>query len=124
MLPRNPPSADRVSPPDELSSPLGRYRIYQPLSVGTITSVHIGLFEGAEQFRKTVAIKRLLAGIVHEPCAVAELTYEACVGAMIHHPNVVSVLDLAKADNRPVVVTEYGLGATIGRPLPSCRRIS
>src|SRR5258708_38746591 len=106
MLPRNPPS-------DELSSPLGHYRIYQPMSVGMISAVHVGVFEGAEQFRKTVAIKRLLTGIVHEPAAVAELTYEACVGAMIHHPNVVSVLDLGKADNGPFVVAEYVLGETI-----------
>jgi serine/threonine-protein kinase len=99
--------------PGELSSPLGRYSIHQAISVGEITSVHIGLVEGAEGFRKTVAIKRLMAGLVHEQAALAELTYEACVGALIHHPNVVSVLDLGQVENGPFLVMEYVLGDTV-----------
>jgi serine/threonine-protein kinase len=99
--------------PPELSSPLGRYGIHQAISVGEITSVHIGLVEGAEGFRKTVAIKRLIAGLEHEQAALAELTYEACVGALIHHPNVVSVLDLGQVENGPFLVMEYVLGDTV-----------
>jgi eukaryotic-like serine/threonine-protein kinase len=99
--------------PDELSSPLGRYSIHQAIAVGEVTSVHIGLLEGAEGFRKTVAIKRLIAGLVHEPAALAELTYEACVGALVHHPNVVSVIDLGQVENGPFLVMEYVLGETV-----------
>jgi serine/threonine-protein kinase len=103
----------QVEMPGELSSPLGRYSIHQAISVGEITSVHIGLVEGAEGFRKTVAIKRLIAGLVHEQGALAELTYEACVGALIHHPNVVSVLDLGQVENGPFLVMEYVLGDSV-----------
>src|SRR6266851_1806734 len=101
-------------PLGELSSPLGRYGIHQAIAVGEVTSVHIGLLEGAEGFRKTVAIKRLIAGLVHEQAALAELTYEACVGALIHHPNVVSVIDLGQVENGPFLVMEYVLGETVG----------
>src|SRR5689334_1821171 len=99
--------------PRELSSPLGRYSIHQAIAVGEVASVHIGLVEGAEGFRKTVAIKRLIAGLEHEQAALAELTYEACVGALIHHPNVVSVLDLGQVENGPFLVMEYVLGDTV-----------
>jgi serine/threonine protein kinase len=108
--------------PRELSSPLGRYRLHQAISVGTIASVHVGFFEGPEQFRNTVAIKRLLPGVAHEPAELAQLAYEACVGALIHHPNVVSVLDLGKTDNGPFVVTEYVLGETIAGLIRTCGR--
>jgi len=99
--------------PGDLSSPRGRYTIHQPVAVGEITSVHMGLWEGAKGFRKTVAIKRLIAGLVHEPAALAELAYEACVGAVVHHPNVVSVIDLGQLENGPFLVMEYVLGETV-----------
>jgi hypothetical protein len=97
----------------DLSSPLGRYVIHQAVAVGEITSVHIGLLEGAKGFRKPVAIKRLIAGLVHEPAALAELAYEACVGAVVHHPNVVSAIDLGQLENGPFLVMEYVLGETV-----------
>jgi serine/threonine protein kinase len=91
---------------------LGRYALHQAIAVGETASVHLALLEGAEGFRKTVAIKRLVPGKVHEQAAHAELTYEGCLGALIHHPNVVSVIDLGELENGPFLVMEYVLGET------------
>ena len=96
--------------PDELSSPLGRYSIHQAIAVGEVTSVHIGLLEGAEGFRKTVAVKR------PSPVSFTSLprspTHEAR-RALVHHYNVVSVIDLGRWKNGPFLVMEYVLGETV-----------
>jgi eukaryotic-like serine/threonine-protein kinase len=98
---------------ERTSGTFGRYSLHDSIAVGEVSSVHLGLLEGASGFRKPVAFKRLQPSYVYDRAEVARLTYEACVLAHIHHPNVIQVLDLVETTGESYLVMEYVLGETL-----------
>jgi serine/threonine-protein kinase len=104
------------------SGAFGRYSLHDAIAVGEESSVHVGLLEGASGFKKPVAFKRLLPRLAGDREAIARLTYEACVVAQIHHPNVVQALDLVETEDESYLVMEYVLGETLGGVIRSGAR--
>jgi serine/threonine-protein kinase len=109
---------------ERTSGAFGRYSLHDSIAVGEVSSVHLGLLEGASGFRKPVAFKRLQPSYVYDRAEVARLTYEACVLAHVHHPNVVQVLDLAELNGESYLVMEYVLGETLAGLVKSGARCS
>jgi serine/threonine protein kinase len=109
---------------ERTSGTFGRYSLHDSIAVGQVSSVHLGLLEGSSGFRKPVAFKRLQPSYVYDRAEVARLTYEACVLAHVHHPNVIQVLDLAETPGESYVVMEYVLGETFAGLVKSGVRCS
>ena len=109
---------------ERTSGTFGRYSLHDSIAVGEVASVHVGLLEGASGFRKPVAFKRLQPSYVYDRAEVARLTYEACVLAHVHHPNVIQVLDLAEVSGESFLVMEYVLGETLAGLVKSGVRCS
>ena len=79
----------------------GRYEIQRPIGHGGHAEVLLGVARGADGFERPVAIKRVRADQADSINLVAMLLEEAHHAARLAHPNVVSVLDLARdAENR------------------------
>jgi serine/threonine-protein kinase len=95
------------------SGTFGRYSLHDTIASGEVTSVHVGLLEGASGFKKPVAFKRLLPRFIYDRAEIARLSYEACVLAQIHHPSVIQVLDLVEASGESYLVMEYVLGESL-----------
>ena len=101
---------------------LGRYVIHEEIAAGGMATVHLGRVLGAAGFVRTVAIKRLHPQYAKDPEFVEMLTDEARLAARIHHPNVVTTLDVAASNGELFVVMEYVHGEPLSRLLRAAVR--
>jgi serine/threonine protein kinase/Tol biopolymer transport system component len=92
---------------------LGRYVLYESIARGGMASVHFGRMLGLVGFTRTVAIKRLHPHLARDPEFVAMFLDEARVAARIHHPNVVSTLDIVTTADEVFLVMEYVRGEVL-----------
>lgn len=86
---------------------LGRYTLYETLASGRVSNIYLGRAAGAAGFGRTVAVKRLHAPLSDYPDFVAMLRDEARLASHVHHPNVVSTLDVDTIGGELLLVMEY-----------------
>src|SRR5436190_19556952 len=96
---------------------VARYAIYGKIASGGMATVHFGKLVGVAGFSRTVAIKRLHAHLAEDPDFLATIIDEARLAARIHHPNVVSTLDVVVDNGELLLVMDYVRGETLGRLL-------
>jgi eukaryotic-like serine/threonine-protein kinase len=101
---------------------VGRYTMYGEIASGGMGTVHLGRVQGAAGFARTVAIKRLHPHLAREPEFVSMLMDEASMAACIHHPNVVSTLDVVYQGDELLLVMDYVEGETLARLLECSKR--
>src|SRR5580658_4740216 len=101
---------------------IGRYALHDEIAAGGMATVHFGRLLGQAGFSRTVAIKRLHAQYAKDPEFVAMFMDEARVAARIHHPNVVSTLDVVARDGELFLVMEYIPGESLATLLRRCAR--
>ena len=82
-----------------------------------MATVHLGRLQGSAGFSRTVAVKRLHPQHAKDPEFVAMLLDEARLAARIHHPNVVSTLDVVAEDDELFLVMDYVYGESLARLL-------
>jgi eukaryotic-like serine/threonine-protein kinase len=92
---------------------VGRYIIHSELASGGMAAVYLGQLLGQAGFSRAVAIKRLHEHLAKEPEFVAMLIDEAKLVASIHHPNVVSTLDIVCENDDLLIVMDYVEGETL-----------
>ncbi|MCC7073713.1 MAG: PqqD family peptide modification chaperone [Deltaproteobacteria bacterium] len=93
---------------------LGRYRLLSRLGIGGMAEVFRSEVVGAGDFSRTVVVKRMLPQLAADHDAVMMFLDEARLGAKLHHPNIVSVLDLGERDGDYFMVMEYVDGVDLG----------
>jgi len=87
----------------------GRYRKLETLGVGGMARVFLA---EDERLGRRVAVKQLHA---ESPAATAErFEREAKLGALLNHPNLVSVYDITADSETVLIVMEYVDGETLG----------
>jgi eukaryotic-like serine/threonine-protein kinase len=85
----------------------GRYDLVEVLGRGGMAVVWRAVQRGPGRFARAVAVKRMLPMLEGSPEAVAMFAEEARVGAELHHPNIVAVLDYGTDElGRPYLVSE------------------
>ncbi|MFY8083782.1 MAG: serine/threonine-protein kinase [Rubrivivax sp.] len=102
------------SPPEELPSHIGKYRVVSRLGEGATSEV----FLARDEFRQMdVAIKRLRQGVIndYERLSAAFFASEAALAGRLHHPNVVRIMDAVSDGPTPYLVMEYVPGLTLRR---------
>jgi serine/threonine-protein kinase len=102
---------------------IGRYALFDEIASGGMASVYFGRLVGAAGFSRQVAIKRLHAHLAAEPNARSMFIDEARIAARIHHPNVVSTLDVVNHGNELLLVMDYVHGESLGRLLLKSRKL-
>lgn len=86
---------------------LGRYRLIRRLAAGGMGEVYLAEVEGAANFTKRVAIKRILPHLAEDSGFVRKFIDEAHLMVQLHHGNIVPVLELADDDGELYLVMEY-----------------
>jgi eukaryotic-like serine/threonine-protein kinase len=99
---------------------IGRYVLFDEIGSGGMATVHLARLEGASDFARTVAIKRVHPRHGTDAQVRASILDEARLASRIHHPNVAAVLDVVETETEVVLVMEY----IHGLPLYSLMRIS
>jgi serine/threonine-protein kinase len=98
---------------------VGRYALYQPIAAGGMAVVHLGRLLGPVGFSRTVAVKRVHPNFAHDRDFVVMFVDEARLAARIHHPNVVSTLDVVMDGGEILLVMEYVHGESLARLVKS-----
>ncbi len=107
---------------------LGRYKVLRHLASGGMAELYLARAKGIEGFEKTVVLKQILAEFSHNDRFVQMFLDEARLAAMLHHPNIVQVFDIASSDDGYFFTMEWIHGhdarriqkraIELGRPLP------
>ena len=82
-----------------------------------MATVYLARVSGVGGFQRFVAIKRLHPHLAREPEFIEMFLDEARLAARIHHPNVVSILEIGSTEQGYYIVMEYVEGDTLGRLL-------
>ncbi len=109
---------DELPPLFAAGQHLGRYELLQRLAVGGMAEVYLGYAVGPGDFRKVVAIKRLLPQHALDPQLLRMFLDEARLMARLSHPNIPQVTDVddGKKNNGvdvPYFVMEYVHGTDL-----------
>ena len=94
-------------------SPSSRYEVLVRIAAGGMATVYVGRLGGAHGFSRLVAVKRAHAHLLLDRSFRRMLIGEARIAARIHHPNVVSVVDIEDLDGELLLVMDYVEGASL-----------
>lgn len=106
---------------------LGRYTLIRRLATGGMGEIYLAEAEGAANFKKRVAIKRILPHLATNEDFVSKFIDEAHLMVQLQHGNIMPVLELSETDGELYIVMEYlpgrDLKAVIRRLRADGRRI-
>ncbi len=103
--------ATRIANP----GPGARYELLAPIASGGMATVYVGRQFGAGGFQRIVAIKRMHPHIAESGELTAMFRDEARIASLIHHPNVVAILDVYEASGEQLLVMDYVEGVSLGQ---------
>jgi serine/threonine-protein kinase len=92
-----------------------RYAVYDEFAAGGMATVHFARLNGAQGFRRTVAVKRLLPHLIRDRDLALMLIDEARLAARVRHPNVVSTLDVVETRSELLLVMDYVHGDSLAK---------
>ena len=87
--------------------PFGRYVLLDRIAEGGMAEVFRAIMPGAEGFKRTFVIKRILSQLSQSANFVDMFVREARIGAMLNHPNIVQVYDFGSVDGHYFMAMEY-----------------
>lgn len=96
-----------------VGSYLGRYRIVQHLATGGMAEIFLAHLDGTTSFRKELVLKVLQTRWEERPEMVELFLGEARISALMDHPNIVDVYDVAEENGRHFIAMEHIAGKTL-----------
>jgi serine/threonine protein kinase len=96
-------------------SPDARYECLVKIASGGMGTVFVGRLRGRYGFTRLVAIKRAHPHLLDDASLRRSLIAEARVASRIHHPNVVSVLDIDETRDELLLVMDYVEGPSLSQ---------
>jgi serine/threonine-protein kinase len=90
-----------------------RYEVLGRIASGGMATVYVARMHGAGAFSRLVAVKKPHSFVTKNPRLRQKLQHEARVASMIHHPNVVAVLDVDESDGELALIMDYVDGCTL-----------
>jgi len=110
----DPTSAPRDSfLPSGATTRVGQYELLTALGKGGMAYVYLARKMGSGGFERLVAVKVMHRNIAADEEFVQMFLDEARLAARIHHPNVVSILDLGNDSDQLYMVMDYIEGDTL-----------
>src|SRR5688572_9383581 len=104
-----------ASDPPSLLPRCGRYELLVRIGKGGMASVYLARMRGEGGFARLYALKILHPNLAEDPELVDMLHDEARIAARLHHPNVVSTVDIGREGDRTYMVMEYVEGVALDR---------
>jgi len=101
--------------------PFGKYRVKRRIGEGAFGSVYEAELAGPMGFSKAVALKMLRPHLVDgEPAFVQSMINEARIGGLLHHANIVDILEFGQEGSRYYLAMEFVDGATLSDIIKLC----
>jgi serine/threonine-protein kinase len=92
---------------------LGRYELLVPIAKGGMAQVWAARLRGSRGFQKIFAIKTILAGAIDDSRMERMFLQEATLASQIHHPNVVTTIELGEDEGILYLVMEWVDGESL-----------
>jgi serine/threonine protein kinase len=105
-----------------LPSEVRGYGLVAELACGGMATVYAARKVAAAGFERLVVVKRLHPHLSVDEEALALFKDEARFGAMLHHPNVVPVIDVIEVGNEILLVQPYVESVTLAQLLKNASR--
>ncbi len=86
---------------------LGTYEIVRKLGAGGMAEVFLAVQRMAADVERLVVVKSILPALAEDDRFVQMFLREARIAALLTHPNVVHIHDVAVIDKRPCIVMEF-----------------
>jgi hypothetical protein len=96
-----------------IGTKLGRYTLTEHLATGGMAEIFLARQEGMGNFKKDLVLKVLQTRWEAYPEVVDMFLEEARISALMHHPNIVEVFDIAAEKDRHFIAMEYISGRTL-----------
>jgi serine/threonine protein kinase len=96
-----------------IGTQLGDYTIADHLATGGMAEIFLARHEGLGQFEKELVLKVLQSRWEAYPEVVEMFLTEARISALMSHPNIVDVFDVAEDRGRHYIVMEHIAGRTL-----------
>lgn len=90
-----------------------RYRPLYKLDAGGMAEVYVAEAESMAGFKKKVAIKRILPGLIKDQRFVRMFLDEARLSLRLAHANIVSVFDIGESDSTYFIVMDFVHGTNL-----------
>ena len=100
----------------------GRYVLLDRIGSGGMAEVFRAVMPGAEGFRQTFVVKRILAERSRAADFVEMFVQEARIGALLSHPNIVQVFDFGNVGGDYFLAMEYLRGRDVQALMRKLRR--
>lgn len=91
----------------------GRYVLLDRIGEGGMAEVFRAVLPGAEGFKRTFVVKKILGHLSQSPRFVEMFIREARIGALLNHPNIVQVYDFGNVDGSYFLAMEYLRGRDV-----------
>lgn len=96
---------------------LGRYAVVRRLAVGGMAELHLARILDSTEPNPYVVIKRVLPHLALDEEFVALFRNEAQISALLHHPNIVEVTEVAQIEDELCYVMRYVHGENLRKLL-------
>src|SRR5580765_1845650 len=100
----------------------GRYVLLERIGVGGMAEVFRAVMPGADGWRRTFVVKRILAELSQTGDFVEMFVREARIGALLNHPNIVQMYDFGNVEGNYFLAMEYLRGRDLSAVLRMLRR--
>lgn len=107
------PLADRQDTAPAFPAQVGRYQIALPIGVGGAATVYLARATGIGGFSRELVVKVLHPHLRVDKAYVADFLREARLAARVHHPNVLSVLDVGEDPAGVFLVMDWVDGCSL-----------
>jgi serine/threonine protein kinase len=96
-----------------IGSQLGRYQIIEHLATGGMAEIFLARHQAVGRFKKQLVLKVLQTRWEEYPEVVELFLGEARLSALMDHPNIVDVYDVAEENGRHFIAMEHIAGKTL-----------
>jgi serine/threonine-protein kinase len=96
-----------------IGTQLGRYSLIEHLATGGMAEIFLARQEGMGKFKKDLVLKVLQTRWEAYPEVVDMFLEEARISALMSHPNIVEVFDIAAENGRHFIAMEHISGRTL-----------
>lgn len=100
---------------------VGPYVLLKKIARGGMAELFLSDYVSEDGFRKKVAVKRILPHLAENTDFIQMFTREARLAALLHHPNIVQILDYRKINNAYLIAMEYIEGKNLGEILSTLK---
>jgi serine/threonine protein kinase len=101
---------------------IGPYELRKRLALGGMAELFLADYVREDDFRKTVAVKRVLPHLAESPVFTKMFIREARLAALLQHPNIIQITDFGKIQDIYFIAMEYIYGKNLTEVMTAVKK--